>query len=249
MKLLKKCENPSSNPLQEACSGFPLASSDSQSCSKSHTWSWKLFWKPAINFHRWKSRPMREKESRNRNLMQLFEQSSGRLGSVFKGPSRNLKIIFLFKQAGLKFKNHFRMYKKYCFNFMDITQIFIWWPNLFNLLTYVNCAHVNRIHIDFLVMHIHSLCREEAVCDHWKPPFLQQHWLARKIAISVSLKTKECNFFSAKCMYRTVYEQLKIKNADTFDCPTVVVFFRWSQRKCRCCLQLCITTLTWVRTD
>jgi hypothetical protein len=33
---INNCENSSSNPLQEACSGFPIAASDSKSCSKSH---------------------------------------------------------------------------------------------------------------------------------------------------------------------------------------------------------------------
>ncbi len=49
-KSLTNCENPSSNnPLQKACSGFPIAACDSKSCSVSRLWSWKLFRKPAMN--------------------------------------------------------------------------------------------------------------------------------------------------------------------------------------------------------
>jgi hypothetical protein len=43
MESLTDCENPSSNPRQEACSGFPIAAFDSNSCSESRLWSWKLF--------------------------------------------------------------------------------------------------------------------------------------------------------------------------------------------------------------
>ncbi len=43
------CENPSSNPIQEACYGFPIFACDSKSCFESRLWSWKLFWKPAMN--------------------------------------------------------------------------------------------------------------------------------------------------------------------------------------------------------
>ncbi len=36
------------NPLQEACSGFPISACDYNSCSGSHMWPWKLFRKPAM---------------------------------------------------------------------------------------------------------------------------------------------------------------------------------------------------------
>ncbi len=45
------CENTSSNPLQKACSGFPIAACDSKSCSESRLWSWNLFQKPAMNVY------------------------------------------------------------------------------------------------------------------------------------------------------------------------------------------------------
>jgi hypothetical protein len=47
---------------------------------ESHLWSWKLFWKPAMNVQFYivqytrENRQMREKESKNRNLMRISEQ-------------------------------------------------------------------------------------------------------------------------------------------------------------------------------
>ncbi len=38
MKSLTNCENPSSNLLQRACSGFPEAACDSKNCSESRLW-------------------------------------------------------------------------------------------------------------------------------------------------------------------------------------------------------------------
>jgi hypothetical protein len=55
-----------------------------------------------------KNRPIRGKESRNRNLMRLSEQSF-ELVSVFKEASRHFYTIFL--MSGKKFKNHLRMSK------------------------------------------------------------------------------------------------------------------------------------------
>jgi hypothetical protein len=57
---------------------------------------------------------MRDKESRIRNLMWLSEQSL-ELVNVFKEASCNLHF-FLFNKAGLNFKNHLCMYRKYLFN-------------------------------------------------------------------------------------------------------------------------------------
>ncbi len=47
IKSVSICENPSSNPLQEAFSGFPIAACNYKSCSISHLWSRK----PAMNLH------------------------------------------------------------------------------------------------------------------------------------------------------------------------------------------------------
>jgi hypothetical protein len=45
------------------------------------------------------NRPMREKQSRNRSLMRLSEQSLEKV-SVFKEAIRNILLFFLFKRAG-----------------------------------------------------------------------------------------------------------------------------------------------------
>ncbi len=42
MKSLTNCENPSRNPLQEACLGFSKAACDHERCSEIRQWSWKL---------------------------------------------------------------------------------------------------------------------------------------------------------------------------------------------------------------
>jgi hypothetical protein len=41
MKSRTNCENPSCNPLQEACFGFPIAACDSTNCSESRPVSLK----------------------------------------------------------------------------------------------------------------------------------------------------------------------------------------------------------------
>ncbi len=55
------------------------------------------------------NRPIREKESRNRNLMRLSEQFSELL-SVFKEASRYF-ILSYFNKSGKKFKTYLRMSK------------------------------------------------------------------------------------------------------------------------------------------
>ncbi len=42
MKTLSNCENPSSNPLQTACCGIQEPAYDSENCSVSQRWFWKL---------------------------------------------------------------------------------------------------------------------------------------------------------------------------------------------------------------
>jgi hypothetical protein len=77
MKLLTNCENRSSNPLQEACSGFQEAACDSKICSET----------------------MGVKESRDGNLMRITEQSL-ELVRVVKEASRNSTFILLFNKPG-----------------------------------------------------------------------------------------------------------------------------------------------------
>ncbi len=84
MKSLIYRENPSSNPLQEACSGFRSAACDSKSCSES---------RPCMNTREIHPVRMKESRNRNRNLMRLTEQSL-ELVSVFKEASRNFTFIF-----------------------------------------------------------------------------------------------------------------------------------------------------------
>jgi hypothetical protein len=55
--------------------------------------------------HLSENRPIREKESQNRNLMQLSEQSLEEI-SVFKEASINVIFISLFNKAGKDFNNH-----------------------------------------------------------------------------------------------------------------------------------------------
>ncbi len=54
---------------------------------------------------------MRAKESRNGHLMRLSEQVLAIVG-VLKEASKNFRLFFLLNQAGYKFKNHLRMYRK-----------------------------------------------------------------------------------------------------------------------------------------
>ncbi len=63
MKSFTNCEIHSSNPLQRACSGFLIAACVSKSCSVTRLWSWKLFWKPAMNVYRKKINQWEQREA------------------------------------------------------------------------------------------------------------------------------------------------------------------------------------------
>ncbi len=102
--VITNCENPSRNPLQRACSGFLIAACVSKSCSKSRWWSLKIVPKAGYECtvqYTVKNRPMRAKESQDRNLMQLSEQYL-ELKSIFKEANKNLIFIFLLHKAGKK---------------------------------------------------------------------------------------------------------------------------------------------------
>jgi hypothetical protein len=94
------------------------AACDSENCSESWPWMYTR------DIH-----PMRVKESRNINLLQLAKQSL-ELVSVFKEASRNLTFIFMFNKQGQKFKTHVQRILNW-FNRAAKT-ISIWWPNPFN---------------------------------------------------------------------------------------------------------------------
>jgi len=98
---------------------FWLSDSRLWSCSDSRLWSWKLFQKPALKIcivHR-RNWPMREKESRNRNLMRLSEQS--------------LELVSVFREGIQKPKLHLHVYRNYWFNSRGLQKISNWWPNPF----------------------------------------------------------------------------------------------------------------------
>jgi hypothetical protein len=94
MILLFNCGNPSSNPLQGACSGFPIAA-----------YELKIVRKPPVILSAGhgctleKNPPMRVKDCWNINCILLTEQFL-KLISVFKEASRNLAFIFLLNTAG-----------------------------------------------------------------------------------------------------------------------------------------------------
>ncbi len=75
----KSFTNSSSNPLQRTCCGIPKAVSDSKNVSKAPYRILKNFRKAVVTciVHTWENRPMREKESRNRN-------SNGACRTIFK---------------------------------------------------------------------------------------------------------------------------------------------------------------------
>jgi hypothetical protein len=50
IKSFNNSENPSRNPLQEACTGFQIAACGCKSCYESRHWFWKLSRKPATTF-------------------------------------------------------------------------------------------------------------------------------------------------------------------------------------------------------
>ena len=92
MKSLTNFEMPSNNPLQRACSSFLIAACVSKSCTITCLWSWKLFWKLAMNLH-WKKLT---KESKGK-LERKFDLAFGTIFriSVFKEASINFILIFL----------------------------------------------------------------------------------------------------------------------------------------------------------
>jgi hypothetical protein len=57
-------------------------------------------------------RPMREKESKNRNF-DTFSKQFLELVNVLMEASRNFLFIFLFIKAAEKYTNHMRMYRLY----------------------------------------------------------------------------------------------------------------------------------------
>jgi hypothetical protein len=76
MKALENSENPSSNPLREACFGVQKAAFSSKSSSESRQWSWKLFRKLVMTCSSsGENQPATEKESRNINSYVASEQS------------------------------------------------------------------------------------------------------------------------------------------------------------------------------
>jgi hypothetical protein len=78
MKRHNNLEIPSSNPLQIACSGFLKAACDPENCFESRLWKYTG-----------ENRPMRTKESQNRNFMRLTEKLLKVVtGSVFKEQSK-----------------------------------------------------------------------------------------------------------------------------------------------------------------
>jgi hypothetical protein len=87
--LLTECENPFSNPLQETCSGFPIAACVPKSVSKSACDPQNCS----------ENRSVKEIESRRRNRMRLLEQSLELVGAI-KETNRYLIFIFRFYKAG-----------------------------------------------------------------------------------------------------------------------------------------------------
>ncbi len=98
-KSLTNFENHSSHHLQEAFSGFQVAACDSKSqlwhvlySGENHQWGWK------------------------RNSAAAF-MTIIRFSSVLREAGRNCLIFFSFTRQPKKLLNHFRMYRKYWFNF------------------------------------------------------------------------------------------------------------------------------------
>ncbi len=118
------CENPSSNPLQGACFGFPEAACDSISCSESRLWFWKLFRKPAMMYIG-EIQPMRVRERRNRNLMRLTEQS---LELVFqRKQEETLHLFFCLTHQAKSLKTICSCSKST--DLIGPQKISIWWAN------------------------------------------------------------------------------------------------------------------------
>ncbi len=82
IKSLTNCESPSSNPLQRARSGIPIAACDPENCSES---------RPGMDTG--ENRPVRAIESWNRNWMRHSEQFL-ELVSVVKESSKILCLFF-----------------------------------------------------------------------------------------------------------------------------------------------------------
>ncbi len=95
MKSLTNYENPSSNPRQEASSGFQVTNCDSKSCSKIILRFWKLFQKANYDYVQYtrENQIMTAKESKNRKFWFL------ELVRIFNEGSRNFFIIFLLLMA------------------------------------------------------------------------------------------------------------------------------------------------------
>jgi hypothetical protein len=90
MKSLTTCENPSSNDLYGACSGFPTAACDSK----------KIVFKAAAMSVLWR-KPTNESEGKTlKEIRCSFWNNLQFLVSVFKEASRNFILIFLFNKTG-----------------------------------------------------------------------------------------------------------------------------------------------------
>ncbi len=119
LKSLTNSENPSSNPLQETCSGFQVVACYAKCCSESRLLLKKF---PKAGYDLYSNRTLHgenysmiAKESRNRNSDAAFG-TVFRIRNCFQRSKERLKNIFLFHRAAWKYKNHLRKYKKYWVN-------------------------------------------------------------------------------------------------------------------------------------
>ncbi len=98
MKSLTNSENPYSNPLQEACTGFQVAACDSRKLIRKSPAIMKIVLKAGCDIY-------------------TTNDSEGKLEQKllfgFFKKAKDLIIIFLFHKAAWKFKNHLRMYRKF----------------------------------------------------------------------------------------------------------------------------------------
>jgi hypothetical protein len=93
-------KNPSSKPLQEACSGFAIAACDSKKGSESHLRSSKLFQKLAMNVH-WRKSTIVWEGKPEQKLMWLSEF---RTSKSFQKTSINLIFFFLLTRQAKNLK-------------------------------------------------------------------------------------------------------------------------------------------------
>ncbi len=99
--------------------------------SESRLRSWKLS-ESQLWHVRWKKSINVEEEVCNRYSM-LFLQHICGINQCFRGEGRTFIFIFVFYNTAKKSLNHWHMYRKYWFNFIEHQNIFFLWTSLFKL--------------------------------------------------------------------------------------------------------------------